>query len=432
MSIHRSKDEGSPPPMPQSSATLVARSSHRRGLTALVFLASLVVLAACSADETSSEPEAEAEGEEVDEQSTDESEGVDDTEEAAESEEAGEQISLRYNSYLGDATTAVQEALAWQERVVEQVAAETNHTIEFENFLGGSLGGGPESLAILQDGRADLGLIAPAFHPGDLPLTQVSTIPFLTDSVMGAMRANADLSLNDPDYSGEWQGAGVIPVMWIAAGNGAAGFTDPVASIDELEGLRLRVIGRHAEALAAVGVDPVAMDTAEIYESIDRGVLDGFGTLPFVTGLTGLALVEVAPHVTDLGLGQYTAAVGAAIRADVWDELPQEVRDIMLEAAEWVYDEFIPGNLEPQDEATCTSITEAGGSIQRLPQDEIDAWRDEVFDTIVDGWVSAAVEAGTSEDAARSFFDTYQASVAEQAELAEYEDGLQTCLAAPE
>jgi TRAP-type C4-dicarboxylate transport system substrate-binding protein len=405
------------------------RSGRRRGARQLAYwLIAIMVLSACGgADDTAVAP-TEPDGAETAEPTTDEATPEVDDEDEGDVGEEGETFSLRYGAYLPEGTTAIQDSLFFIDRAVELVANETNHTLEFENFLGGSLVSGAETVPAIREGRIDLGFVAPAFSPSDLPLTQVSTIPFLSSSPMAALRANDQMAQQNDDYRDEWvERNGMVPVLWVQAGNATTGFSEPVTSIDELSGKRVRTIGLHAAALERVGVDATAMDTSEMYEAIDRGVLDGFASFPFSTSVFAFSLQEVAPHFIDTGLGQYTTGA-VAFNVDIWEGLPSEVQDLLRQAAAETYDEFVVANLEPLDETACDMVLE-NGSVTALPEDEVEQWREDVFDDILEQWIStAAAETDLSEDEAAAFVDEYRELESEFAAGEDYVDGLQACI----
>jgi TRAP-type C4-dicarboxylate transport system substrate-binding protein len=396
-----------------------------RGL-ALAAVALMVLACGSGEDEPATAPGEQTEGsEEPDDSASEEAEETDPSE--ADEGDAGQSFSLRYASYLPEGVTAVDEALEWIAQVEERVADETPHEVEFELFLAGALADGAESLAAIRDGRTDVALIAPGNNPSDLPLSQLGGLPFMSESPTAAAATWAQLSFDYPPFREEWAAQNAVPVMWSVAGNATTGLAEPIESIADLDGLRLRAIGLHAAALNQIGVDATAMDAAEVYEAIERRVVDGYATGAFVSAVLGLSWAEPGPHTVDLGMGQFTSAAGAVFNLEVWEGLPDSVQVIMLEVAGEVLSDFAPQNLEPLDAEACERIAELGGTAFRLPDSEISALRDEVFDEVFESWVSNVQDAGLDEAVALELADEFSQTEAQFADETAYVDGLIAC-----
>ena len=49
----------------------------------------------------------------------------------------------------------------------------------------------------------------------------------------------------------------------------------PVKTLEDLKGLKIRATGRPADILKAVGGTPVGVEMADMYDGLQRGVVDG-------------------------------------------------------------------------------------------------------------------------------------------------------------
>lgn len=339
------------------------------------------------------------------------------------------QLSYRYATGFGPSDEPYQTTAEWMKRVTEQVEAKTKYSIKFAVHQQGSLLKLNEMLPGIQDGRVDMGLVAPSLFPSQLPLSQAVSIPFLSEDTIATLRTNADLAHTNAALMNEWAKLGVVPVLYGPAQNAATSFKQPVKDIAELKGKRIRAIGLHADALKAAGASPAAIPTSEIYQAVQTGVVDGFSGSPMGNQVTSQRIQEVAKYFVDLGLGQYTTAVDVVVRKSVWDKIPAEVQKIMLAAAADVVNDFIPANLTRLDVAACDAVKAAGGSVVRLPDAQIAAWKAQTYNAIVDKYVATAAKGSGLEPAAvKGFFDAYEADLKKfGARSTGYVDGMTAC-----
>jgi TRAP-type C4-dicarboxylate transport system substrate-binding protein len=346
------------------------------------------------------------------------SEGTGSTE--AEEEAQVEPMSLRLSTLVGP-TTPDSETLQWW---AEQLSERTEGAIDVEFFFGGSLLPGEETMAGVADGRADLGLVPTSFHPGELPLSSISSIPFVTSNTGAYTSTFKELFDTHEPYTSEWLAQGVVPVVWLSNPPPIIGLRNPVESLDDLDGLQIRTFGYITEAMDAVGVNAVGLPAGEIYEAVQRGVLDGYTAVPFEF-VTTLALHEVAPHIVGADLGQY-GITSLVMRQDLWDELPDSVRETIQELQEEVIarqqDQFREIGAE-----VCDTLRQAGATVTLLPEDDIESWKDTVGDSLFERWESDVSANGVDAEAADEFREAYLGLLEERDSDWEVQISVETC-----
>jgi len=107
--------------------------------------------------------------------------------------------------------------------------------------------------------------------------------------------------------------------------------TEPVLTLDDFEGLRIRATGLAAQVLEELGVTVVPLAPGEIKAAMERGDIDGFEySTPAVDWLMGLQ--ELAPYVSMPAWHQPSAMAETIVNQDAWDRLPDDLKAI-LEAA---------------------------------------------------------------------------------------------------
>ena len=104
----------------------------------------------------------------------------------------------------------------------------------------------------------------------------------------------------------------------------------PVRTPADLKGLSIRVGGKaEGEAIKALGGNPVTLTSAELYEALQRGTIDGVVCYPGT--IYGRSLQEVLKYNTHIPIGAYGYAIW--VKKSSWDSWPESVRKVIKEAA---------------------------------------------------------------------------------------------------
>jgi len=309
----------------------------------------------------------------------------------------------------------------------EELEERTGGRVKVELFHGESLIGQADILAALEDGRADFGALTLPFVPDRFPLWNVRSLPFVTSDGEAAMSAIRKLSLDEDGLLGaEFESNGVVPLVWLPVGNAINMTSQPADSLEALSGLRLRSAGLVAQAVEEAGATTSLIATAEIYESLQRGVIDGVAGYVFDTGVA-LGFHEVAPAITDPGMGQYTASL-VAMSLDAWNSLPPDIQDVMIALSEEGVGHAV-GLLNENEEVACDQLQEAGGDVtlSKFSDQEVAGWQEVLGDSLTDAWLGNAVDSGVPESEALAFLDDYVETVKDLEGDGVWVDGLARC-----
>lgn len=162
------------------------------------------------------------------------------------------------------------------------------------------------------------GILASAGAP--FPRSAVSALPFLVeDSPTGsaALWEVYDRGLLDGDFEN------VDMVTLVALPVAGLHTNTPIASLEDMDGLKIRSADKiSSDMLSALGAAPVGMATAESYQSVEQGVVDGL----FV-GWTGLVLFKLDEVTTEhLDTNLASGPAGVFVNKDVRAGLSEEER----------------------------------------------------------------------------------------------------------
>lgn len=336
----------------------------------------------------------------------------------ADDNEAGiPQTDLQLATYLGP-QTPYGAAIEW---FVDELAKRSDDAVQIEVFWEGGLLTGPDVLTGVAEGRADLGFSTPNYSPAELPLTQVMSVPFLSSDVVAVQDAFEELYASNTDYQNEWSKLGVRPLAFQAVTPMImTGETAP-ENLDWISGKSIRATSLMANAIQQAGGNAVALPLPEVYESAQRGLIEGVASLNFGT-IPSISLEEVTPHVADPGTGIYSLTTLFANESTL-SGLDESVRSLLEEVA----GEFNATYLEQLatfEEQTCDVVLDAGGSITRWEAAQTEEWKNVLGDSIVDEWKSAAAASGADVD---GFYADYTDLISTPSADSGYTDGVAAC-----
>lgn len=300
------------------------------------------------------------------------------------------------------------------EDYIEAVNEASEHTIEAKFYHDAALCPPNEQAICARDGRIDITQVLPTYHPAEFPMSTVTALGFMNiPDAMGL--AFMDLYNSNEDVQAEWEAQKLRPLFPTTVGDYTIGVNTPLESIDDMAGLSIRAIGASAASLQSVGVETAALAAPEIYESVQRGVIDGW-SIPIDYALTQ-GYFEVTSHVYDIGLGPALSSI-FSMNADTWASLPEDLQQTFLE----VGNEFA---LNAWDDYMLPSIregcAEAGSDLEFVGV--LEEGRDEFManglEITTKDWIDNI--AGDSVDDPQGLADTYRSMLDERAE--ELSDG---------
>lgn len=278
------------------------------------------------------------------------------------------------------------------EPFIEEVAEATNGTVTIEIVPGGGLGPAPATYENTAIGAQDMGWALHGYTPGRFPLTEVVEIPFTFESATEATDALWTLYEEFPEMQEEYGDVHVLGLWTHDVGDLWTSDTQ-ITTIDDVRGLTLRAPGpMQNQLITELGGSPVGMPAPELFDALERGVINGL-----MIANSGLESFNLYP-VLDYGVqcNCYVAAQFLVVSQDAWDELSPEQqaavdevgrRNLSMRAAE-VYDE--------EYQLVADKLAEEGIELTVLEGEELDRWQ-EAGDAVAQSWIDAAEDAPRQE-----------------------------------
>jgi TRAP-type transport system periplasmic protein len=249
----------------------------------------------------------------------------------------------------------------------DKVAEYSNGEMEVQVFPSEQLGDTEASLEQLQAGMIHVYPEGSSYLQKWVPAIQFMSAPFLFDSREHWAR------FMESDLVEGWMAevedeAGITVIgdqtSFVRGPYRVLVTSRPVASLDDVQGLKLRL---HPDELAAaawshLGAETRVLGWTEVYESIDRGIVEAVNSP--VALVESMRFYEVAPHI--VRHNEYPQGVAFMVNAAAYQGLSPELR----EAVDKAYADAAAFSLEAMEQATAESI--ARMKDEEVSYDEID------------------------------------------------------------
>jgi TRAP-type C4-dicarboxylate transport system substrate-binding protein len=181
---------------------------------------------------------------------------------------------------------------------VQRVEKDADGALKIQVYFGGTLATMANVYDRLINGVADLGYGIFSTIRGKFPATGVVELPLDVNGRQGsialwAIYANGTIAREYSDVHP--LGMNVYPQTGMH-------FNRPVARLEDVKGMKIGANGRlAAEAVDRLGAAPVTMDPGQLYESLQRHLVNGV-TMAW-TGVLQFKVAEVTTHHLDYALG---------------------------------------------------------------------------------------------------------------------------------
>ena len=365
-------------------APSVSRRSFmsKAGVGIAGFAAGSALLAACGSDDASTTDAA-----------SDAAEGADTTGTIAEGSGSDEEtVELAQDAGLPE--IEIDMATSWPAGLVtifggaqffaEQVGRLTGGKLKVNARPAGEIVGGLEVLTAVRDGGAQAGHTASYYYVGENPATQFGTaVPFgLTSRQQNSwLYQGGGLELMREFYA---ENFGVIQFPCGNTGVQMGGwFTKEINSIDDIQGLTMRIPGIAGQVLNNLGGEQVSVAGGEILTNIQSGAIDAAEFVGPTDDLI-LGLDELGSQLFYYHPGWWEP--GPSLELDLplnfWNDLPEQYQAAIESAAAHANVNMMAtyDNLNPESLQTVKGFAE----IREFPEDVMSAFKEEsenVLDT---------------------------------------------------
>lgn len=289
-------------------------------------------------------------------------------------------ITLKLSSYLPETGTESQMGKWWGSELEKR----SNGRVKVEYYFAQALVKTMDTLPAVSKGIADVQFVANGYFPTQLPLTGGLDLIYQTESNWVLSKCFNEMAETYPPFQKMLKDNNIKNMSCWAASEVVMVSPKPIRTVKDLKGLRIRAMGLMNKVMEMLGATPVAMPLPEVYEALQRGVIDAVTGIPYHL-VVSFKLNEVAKYVVDPGMGCY-ATGGYYMNLDTWNSLPDDIKAII----DQINEEFPDVAAELSNELlqkTTETLLAAGNEVYCLPPKEIERWKAKLVPRIYEDWI---------------------------------------------
>jgi TRAP-type mannitol/chloroaromatic compound transport system substrate-binding protein len=252
-------------------------------------------------------------------------------------------------------------------RIADNITKMSNGRLVVEPYAGGSIVPATEEFEGVNQGILSMGSACPMYAKNKFPQAA------LFDAVSGGMTA-MQMTL----WHTRGNGDALAAKMWEANTNvkyvGTAGqlpaeiwaqSNKKIENVNDLKGFKMRCAGDGGEILKAMGVATVFFPGAEIYESMQRGVIDAFEyASPFLNW--GMGFHEVAKYLYQSPSRAPTDNAHVWVNRKAWEALTPDLQLIVMNACSAVGLDYTAESFM-KDDVALVQYLDYGTEILQVP-----------------------------------------------------------------
>jgi len=239
-----------------------------------------------------------------------------------------ETVKLTYSNFFPPTHIQSKLAEAW----CKEVEKRTNGQVVVEYFPGQTLTKANQVYDGVVTGLSDIGLALFAYTPGRFPVMEAVDLPLgYASGEAATMVVNDVYKKFNPKELQDTQ------VMYLHAHGPGVLHTKGkrVEKLEDLKGLKLRGHGTSALIVKALGATPVAMPMPELYQSLQKGVVEG-ALYPMEVN-KGWKMGEVTDYTTSCFSIAYTSSFFVVMNKGKWNSLSADAQKVIEQInAEWI------------------------------------------------------------------------------------------------
>lgn len=307
---------------------------------------------------------------------------------------------LAQNAFSADVTFRIHQFLPAHSNVpklaikpwAEKVESESEGRIEFQHFPSMQLGGKPQQLLDqARDGVVDIVWTALGYTPGRFPKSEVFELPFISpnNAELGS-RAFQDFVQN---YAGEeFKGLKIIAVH--TAGPGIFHSKDPIESLEDIEGTKIRGASRLVNMLLEnLGATPVGIPAPSIGEAMSKGVVSA-ASLQWEAVPT-LKLEQMVKNHTEFSGDKslYTGTFAFVMNPQAYEKLPPDLKAIIDNNSGDNTAALFGRAMDEGDRRGRSEVLQAGNNIITLDAAETARWKEKTL-SVRNNWIKEVKEQG--------------------------------------
>ncbi len=256
----------------------------------------------------------------------------------------------------------------------KDVEKATEGRVKITIYPGGALSTAVQLYDTVKTGVADLCWFLQGYTPGKFPLTSVIELPFMATSAKQGSQALWELYETSPEMQAEYAGVKVLTIWTVDTGQ-LMTTRKVVRNVNDIKGLKLRIgsdtLKPTAEALGAV---PILMAINELYDALQKGVVDGT-----LLGTSAIRTFKLHAVLNGLTIGHFFVnAQALGINNKSWERIPASDQKIIMDLSGLRLAKIIGIKFDSEGQVGYNDAKSAGVEIVEMPPAEMAKWKEAV------------------------------------------------------
>jgi TRAP-type transport system periplasmic protein len=292
-------------------------------------------------------------------------------------------INLTYSGFMPPTHGQSRVEAAW----CREVEKRTDGRVKIAHFPGQTLTKADQNYEGVVSGLSDIGSSVLQYTRGRFPLMDFINLP------LGYQKERVACAIINEVYE-KFQPTELSDVKLLYLHAHGPGFIHTkgkaVTKMDDLKGLKIRSHGPTAEMIKCLGGTPMAFPMTELYQSLQKGVVQG-GLYPLESN-KGWKMAEVTDYVIAAYDIAYSLGFFVAMNPKKWESLPEDIKKIIEE----INSEWILKHAQSWEEDAFEGVAfllKSGNSMIGIDPEEARRWRKAV-QPVIDTYVKETGEKG--------------------------------------
>jgi TRAP-type C4-dicarboxylate transport system substrate-binding protein len=291
-------------------------------------------------------------------------------------------------------------ALVW----IKNVENATGGRVKITPYPSETLCKGKDTLEAVKGGIADIAHAFVGLFPGRFPVTEVAFLPTMPMDPNSTSETSTRVIMEAyhkiPEMQAEYRS---VKLLWLHTMQPCFVATNKkmVRKLEDLKGLKLRIAGTYiTDYMKNQGAVPVLIPPSELYENMQKGVIDGYAYS--WDGFLSRRLYEVTDYVTDARW--YTGAFFTIMNLDVWNKLPADIQKA-IESVTGIENAVLMAKQYDRDTAPALELCKKRNiEVIKLSREEIARWKQAAKPTW-ERWIKDVEKKGISSKRSQEILD---------------------------
>lgn len=279
------------------------------------------------------------------------------------------------------------------EALSDYVSKRTNGDFDIDLVYGQALASTNETIDGLQMGAYQAAAFCPMYTPSKTPVLGGLDLANLPVNNLEQSFQLAEKYYERPEVKNELSRWNAVPLLAVGMPSyEIMGRGEKPLDLADWEGMKVHAGGGLGKVLEDFGVSVSVFTAPDLFQALERGIIDA-AAFPYTYAFAAYRLHEVSDWVTDWSLGAPFCHMVASAAAH--DSLPDQYRELLIEAKAYAYEQQISAYHEADRENE--KAFEAAGIEKVKLTDEIDeallaaakpywnSWAESVTNDNVDG-----------------------------------------------